>query len=199
MGMLAIPVCVNALIVPDGGCLRVTAIAWFSCVVGWVEKERFHWEGYQVPLLKVSQVLFPGNKDIIWFDVMIIIELQSDSQILMNTLIPYQIPIHTLNPMQALIYYPDSQPKSSVNTLISTEDPHLQTHSYPRSPSIQRFLPQIPKIISYSSILWFPSLITFNTMIPIPILVLYQILRTISSQIFSSPNPDPHLGYPSIL
>lgn len=45
MGILTVPVCVNALIVPDGGCLGVTAIAWFSCVVGGVEEERFHREG----------------------------------------------------------------------------------------------------------------------------------------------------------
>lgn len=45
VGTLPVPVCVDALIVPDGGRLSVTAIACFSCVVGWVEEERFHREG----------------------------------------------------------------------------------------------------------------------------------------------------------
>lgn len=67
--VLPVPVCCHRLVVPDGGGLRVTDVAWFSGVVSGIDEQRLHREGLQVPGLKVGHEVNTEEKidRVTWF------------------------------------------------------------------------------------------------------------------------------------
>lgn len=61
-GMCPVPVRGHRLVVPDGGGLRVAQVPRLARVVGGVDEQRLHGEGFQVPGFVMLLVLSSENK-----------------------------------------------------------------------------------------------------------------------------------------